>query len=49
MLLQLLVGVVDAELLERVGLESLEAVDVQDADEFPVLRLARQRLFKGKT
>ena len=33
LLLQLLVGVVDAELLEAVDLESLEAVDVQHADE----------------
>ena len=31
--LQLLVGEVDAELLERVGLEDLEAEDVEDADE----------------
>ena len=31
-LLQLLVAVVDAELLERVRLEDLEAVDVQHAD-----------------
>lgn len=32
-LVELLVGVVDAELLERVGLEVFEAEDVQDADE----------------
>ena len=32
-LLRLLVGEVDAELLERVDLERLEAVDVEDADE----------------
>ena len=33
LLLQLLVGVVDAELFETVDLERFEAVDVQDADE----------------
>ena len=32
LLLQPLVGEVDAELLERVGLEDLEAEDVEDAD-----------------
>ena len=31
-ILQLLVGIVDAELLEAVGLKVLEAKDVQDAD-----------------
>lgn len=31
-LLELLVDIVDAELLERVALEHLEAVDVQHAD-----------------
>ena len=37
-LLQLLVGVVDAELRKAVGLEALEAVDVENANEG---RLAR--------
>ena len=32
-LLELLVGVVDAELLEAVHVEDLEAGDVEDADE----------------
>jgi hypothetical protein len=32
-LVQLLVGEVDEELLERVALKVLEAVDVEDADE----------------
>ena len=32
-LVKLLVGVVDAQLLERVGLEVLEPEDVQDPDE----------------
>ena len=32
-LVELLVGVVDAELLERVGLEVFEAEDVENADE----------------
>ena len=36
-LLQLLVGEVDAELLERVGLEDLEAEDVEHADELLVV------------
>ena len=36
-LLQLLVGKVDAELLERVDLEELEAVDVEEADEEAVV------------
>ena len=35
--LQLLVGEVDAELLERVGLEDLEAEDVEHSDEFLVV------------
>ena len=38
-LLQLLVGVVDAELLEAVDLEDLEAGDIQDADEAGALTL----------
>ena len=33
--LELLVRVVDEELLERVGLERLEAEDVEDRDEAP--------------
>ena len=33
LLLQLLVGVVDAELLERVDLEGFKTVDVQHSDE----------------
>ena len=33
MVLQLFIGVVDAQLLERVPLEVLEAEDVEDADE----------------
>ena len=39
LLLKLLVGVVDAELLEAVDLEGLEAVDVQDTDELMNLKL----------
>ena len=39
LLLELLVGVVDAELLEAVDLERLEAVDVEHADE-QLVRLA---------
>jgi hypothetical protein len=43
--LNLLVGVVDAELLEAVDVERLEAVDVQYADEDLLLaRLERRRL-----
>ena len=38
-LLQLLVGVVDAELLEAVDLEDLEAGNIQDADEAGALTL----------
>ena len=38
-LLQLLVGVVDAELLEAVDVEDLEAGDVEDADEGGALAL----------
>ena len=41
-LLQLLVGVVDAELLERVCREDLEAEDVQKAD--PAVRPLRRRV-----
>jgi hypothetical protein len=37
-LLQLLVAVVDAELLEAVGVEDLEAVDIQHADERVLVR-----------
>lgn len=33
LLLQLFIGVVDAELLERVELEKFKAVNVQDTDE----------------
>jgi len=36
--LQLLVGVVDEQLLETVGLEYLEAEDVEDADELGALQ-----------
>ena len=39
LLLKLLIGVIDAELLEAVGLERLEAVDIQHPDE-PVHLLA---------
>lgn len=35
MALEVLVGVVDEQLLEAVGVELLEAVDVQHADEAP--------------
>jgi hypothetical protein len=38
-LLQALVGQVDAQLLERVGHKALEAVDVQDADHALVLSI----------
>ena len=46
LLVKLLVGVVDAELLEGVELEDLEAVNVEDADEvrLAVLRVALERI-----
>jgi hypothetical protein len=44
-LLQLFVGIVDAELLETVHHKVLESEDVQHADERrPALRLTRNRL-----
>ena len=44
-LLELLVGVVDAQLLERVVLEDLKAGNVEQADEtVQVARRGRQRL-----
>jgi hypothetical protein len=53
LLLELLVGEVDAELLERVRLEVLEAEDVEDADErgglLPLrLRRAREKREHGR-
>ena len=42
--LQLLVGEVDQQLLERVGGERLEAKDVEDADEGALGAVARRRL-----
>lgn len=43
-MLKLLVGVVDAELLETIDLERLEAVDVEDADEAMGLGRTLERL-----
>ena len=43
LLLQLLVGVVDTELLEGIRLESLEAVNVKDSDELVDLEVGLER------
>ena len=45
-MLELLVGVVDAELLKAVGLEVLESKDVEDADR---QTLRRQNVYRAIT
>lgn len=40
--LQVLIGVVDEKLLEAVGVELLESIDVQDTDETPHLAVTNR-------